>query len=251
MSVSLVSASSQYLLNSAPPLPSTAYPFTVGLWVRPTALGGSVRIPWSFGDTALTNTYIGLLQRTDNTWSLRSSEAGTTNDAVAAASVVVQNAWSFIVLRGLSSINRRIQGVNPDGSVFAASAAGANAPTSLDAIGLGCRVGSTPSNLFDGQIAEFWYTKTGILGKTGDFENSFVRRLAYGGPFSVSDVAEDILEYRSMRSGLTSGPGREIYNGGGAKPQLWSNVNGATLGIHPTLPYWYENPRQTRSRMVF
>ncbi len=244
MSVDLVSASSQRIRNAAPPLVSTGYPFTVAMWVRPTT-SGTKRSFWSFGDTAVANNYFSLGQTAANAYFIEvSTAAGAANSTAGGSNL---NVWTFIVARFISATSRRLTSLATGGlsniPTHAQNTA-SRAPTSLDAMSIGCREINAAAEFFDGQVAELWYTD--IQPDGAQLDAGLARQLAFGGPFSLQHVAKDVLEYRSLRKHPTAGDGRDIIVGAGAGMQAWENVNGVGLGPHPPLPYWFANPRQTR-----
>lgn len=242
MSGSFASASSQRLRNNAPPLVSTGFPLTVAMWVRPAGTGAA-RSFWSYCDTAGSQNYFSLGHTSGNIFSIRVASSVGSVDATALTAV--NGLWTFIVGRFISATNRRLFGLR-QGVIGNAQDVTNRSPVGLDTMAVGCREHSAPTEFWDGQVAEFWYTATDIQPDGGQLDSALARQLAYGGPFSVPHIAKDVLEYRSLRKDVLAGDGRDIIVGAGAGMQAWGNVNAATLGPHPSLPYWYVNPRQTR-----
>lgn len=246
MSARFASASNQYLLNSAPSV--IAFPITVAAWVRPTDVTGVDTI-WSLADTGVTNHYLAFQS---NSSLLRAGAAagGSVSSATAGTDSVAANQWSFGIARFISATNRRIAALHPAGDVSQASTSTSRNPTGMDSQGIGMVVASTPINPWDGLIGEFWLTNTDIGNGIGDLDVALVRQLAYGGPFSVPHLANDIVEYRSLRHHPVSDGDNlnEVFHG--KDRQVWTNVAGATTGFHPPLPYWYVKPGQKISQLV-
>lgn len=74
---------------------------------------------------------------------------------------------------------------------------------------------------------------------------STLHQLARLGPFSLPHIAKDIIEYRSLRSGLISGDDKpdEVY-WGKQRQADWINTAGVILGDHPPLYPGYVKPGQ-------
>ena len=237
MGVRFVSASAQTLTCATHPI--TAFPVTVGLWVRP--LTAATRGLWSLGDSGVATQYIRLGQNaTGNTWNL-SAQSGGTSDTLSIG-VATASQWAFMVGRFISATNKRLSVLQYDGSIVGGQRTTSRAfPTSADSIVLGSTVGGTAE--WNGYLAEVWYTNTDIQADGGVLSEATLRQLAYGGPFSVPHIAKDIIEYRSFRKGLISNTDEEgeVYSGKNGR-QTWTNTNGATLDIHPPLPGWYKRP---------
>lgn len=240
MAASFASASSQFLINSAPAF--TDVPFTVGMWVRPSTIG-AVRACFSMGDNNVSlSNYCFLGQTAADNWRIAAVVAGATGQTN--TGIVVANKYVFLIGRFISAVNRRIAVLNPDGSAVHGQNVTSKILTGIDNMTIGATVTSTVDNLFDGSISEFWYTNTDIQPDGAQLNDALLRQLAYGGPFSVSSIVKDIIEYRSMR----------IYPGDGDVYQrrsfTWNNTNGVTTDSHPPLPYWYMKPGQVQSLLV-
>lgn len=121
----------------------------------------------------------------------------------------------------------------------------------MDAMAIGSQASATPTEFFDGRMAEIWYTNTDIQADGLQLQDALLRQLAYGGPFSVPHIAKDIVEYRSLRVHPDSRGDQpsEVYHGKFGR-QIWTNANGVTAGPHPPLPYWYVKPGQTRRPLI-
>jgi hypothetical protein len=102
----------------------------------------------------------------------------------------------------------------------------------------------------DGKIAGLWYTNTDIQADGGQLQERTLRQLAFNGPFSLPNIAKDIVEYRGFRSSLASrqdDPSEVYYRG---TPPVWTNVNGVTLGPHPPAADLWVPPQVDYAPMV-
>ena len=234
-------ASSQRLVNSAAPFPSTGYPLTFAAWARTPVVGGTPLTVIALSDTALATHFI-RIQLDNIGWKLGSSAGSGENVAQATATVVV-GTWSFVVGRAISATNRKIAALLADGSIVHGTTAINRAPASLDTLSIGALESSTPTGFWPGDIAEVWYTSTDIQPDGVQLQEPILRQLAYGGPFSVPSIAKDVLEYRSLRFHPDSRGDQmgEVFYGAAGR-QAWVNVNGVTTSPHPPLPYWYRRP---------
>lgn len=246
MAVAFNAGLSNRLRNAAAPLVSTGYPVTVAAWVYPTTTAAA-RSVWSLTDPAAAASYFNVLQSSGDQWSLIASDG--TASTVSGGSVTA-NAWTFLAARFITTTNRRLDGLLPDGSTFAIQSTASRAPTNLSMLAIGAREVSTPAIFFTGRIGEFWYAAANIAG-TGALDSGLLRSLAYGGPFARPSLAAKVIEYRAFRKNRVTGEGGDVYVGAGQQMQSWTNVNGVTIGPHPPLPYWYANPRQRKTLLPF
>lgn len=245
MGANFISGSSQYLLNN--PSLITAYPFTVGMWIRATTVGVN-KCAWS--NAVDTTNYWELWQFAANTWTFETNDGG--GDADATGGSVVSGVWTFIVMRGISATNRRIATLLSTGAATHAQNTTSRTPTGIAQNNLGRSFAF--ASYFDGQIAEFWYTLTDIQPDGLALDDGLLRQLAYRGPFSVPSVGAAILsggEYRSLFSSqgsITDKPGEVLWGGRGR--QTWVNNGGVRVGLHPPLPPDYVRPDDVQSLAV-
>lgn len=236
MSAQFLAASSQSLSVATPPI--TAYPFTVGAWIRPTTTG-AIRTIWTAGLN--TTNYYALFQWNTNQWNCQSSAAGV--DADCLGGTVTANSWQFVIGRWISATNRRLSVINVAGTAaFAQNTTNQTNTISSEFIGVDI---SGATSFFSGNIAEFWKTNTDIQADGAQLQDATLRQLAYGGPLSIPHIAADVVEYRSFRKSPTFDELPEIYYG--AKGiQAWTNTNAVIVGEHPPLPYSFVRPGQNK-----
>lgn len=241
MAVQFVAASSQRIVNAAPPI--TTVPFTVGMLVLPTT-GADQSNYFSLTDTAGDVHYFAIGQ-VFASFVIAIRAGGSL--ATSAIATLSPNQWHFLVGRFISSTNRRFSVLFPDGSISHAQNTSSNSPSGIDAMSLGCNASATPFNFMTGSIGEFWITNTDIQDDGTQLNDDLIRQLAYGGPFSVPHIASNVIDYRSLRKHPTSDGDElgEVYDGAFGR-QTWTNTGGATIGPHPPLPYWYRKPGQRR-----
>lgn len=244
MAALFTAASTQYLANTAPSLPSTGYPFTVGMWVSLAAVGASARTLFSFSDTATTNNYLLVRMTATETVQCTASAGGTESSSTTAASMVAGR-WHFIMAQFISATNRRlwVPGINGFSTQANQQSTTSRVPTGLDTITIGAlQTSGGVTEPWDGSIGELWIANS-TFEDSGSAGNFFA--IAQGGPFAFPHIANKIVEYHSFRKDLSSDtfdneedflsiPGTEII----------TNTNGVTVGPHPPLPYWYVKPGQ-------
>jgi hypothetical protein len=263
MSFSFVSASTQRFLNDANN-PLTAVPFTVVCWVRPSDVTGT-KTAWSIVNTGSTTAFWRLDRNAGTNWQFSCNAASTTVSA--SAGVPATGKWSFIVCRAITATNRRIHVLDTNTGAHAnAQETTSRTPASINAMAVGTFNGSTISQYWDGDIAEFWYTATDIWPEGTTMPEGFFRALAYRGPFWHPRIAKDVIEYRGFRAspavrrsdsthrGGTEQPFGDIYYGG--RPpviRIWDNLGGdnGRVQAQPPLPMPYiRSPRQEATLLM-
>lgn len=244
MSILFTAASNQAITNATTSgLPSTGYPFSVGLWCRLTAVSNTVRILWGITDTGSTNNYLQIGMTSGELIAIYSA-AGGAEASGTISTAINAGTWVYVVGRFISSTNRRIARILDTGAIGHGYNTTDHAPTGLDQLNLGRRNTSAGADRYwDGNIAEYWLANIDIQGDGGQLDNSMLSTLAYDGPFSIPHVAANLLEYRALKKHITSGED-DYFNVkiGGAGQQTWTKVNTPTIGPHPPLRYSYRRP---------
>lgn len=242
MSAMFTRASSQYLLNSSPPV--TAYPITVGMWVNMLSVSAVLNTLVSFVDTGSTTNFFRLDISSTEVPQIGYSDTASGFSA-ANGSAMTAGTWHFLLGRFISTSTARLSQLTPAGNIVNAATSATRTPAGIDSISIGRNQTSSPDTPCDALIAEFWYTNIDVQPDGGVSNGDLVRQLAYGGPFSMPHVAASLIEYRSFRKSLASDSDEsaECYQGSATGQQIWTNNNGATVGPHPPLPYWYQSPQ--------
>lgn len=248
MAAQFLAASSQYLRNAAAPV--TTYPFSVGMWVYPTTTGG-VKTFWGLSDTGAVSQYFELRQSAINEWEIASVQSASIGTGRGGA--VTANQWAYVVARFLSATNRLMGILQFDGSVVNLSNGTSSTPTGIDTVTIGARFTSAGVvNPFSGMVGEYWLSNKDIQADGAALNSDTLRQLAYGGPFSIPHVAQNLIEYRALWTALdsTSDNAEEVYFGQLGGAQTWAAVASPALGQHPPLPYWYKKPGQNQQIML-
>lgn len=226
----LFNGSSQHLLNSTVPVTDT--PFTVGMWVYPTDPSGTQMFFSSCTNTD--SLAFGLIDSTGLKWGIAFNDSNNFGPGA-----VTLNQWAFCVARFISISNRRLTVLEGNGTITGVqhTAAGSLLATKY---GIGARVVSPVVEFFGGRIAEFWMTDTDIQPDGTALNNDTLRQLAHGGPFSMPHVAANLVDYRSLRTALSSDQDNasDYFNGNSGR-QTWTNL-GATRAAHPPLAAGYK-----------
>ena len=239
MAVYFDATSTGKLLNQSSPI--TAVPFTIAAWVMPEDTGVS-RTWWCLCRASNANVYFRLNRPSSNNWSISVND-GVSEAFTNTATAPTVNAWHFIVGRFISTTNRRIAVLLPDGSIEHAQNTTSKTPGSIAHMRIGnLRTTSADTQHWLGKVAEFWYANADIQADGAALQDWMVRQLAYGGPFSVPHIAHQIVEYRSLRNGLiqNNDDPNEVYWRNAKQP--WEVVSTPRLAPHPPLPYWKRAP---------
>lgn len=247
MSALFAAATANYLINSAAPV--TATPFTVGMWVN--MLDDTIsQTFWGLEDTGGTANYWSLsFTPADNVYTY--CAAGTV-DFYSAASLPLAGEWFYLLFRAVSATNRRTSLLNAQqGTLVHSQSTAAKTPAGVDAVTLGAFKTTTASDFSSALIAEYFMTDTDIQPDGTASTDSLVRQLAYSGPFSVAQVGQNVVDYRSLFSNLgSSTDNASNVARGGKGPQTWTNTNAVVLGAHPPLVYNYARPAQMKRKLV-
>jgi hypothetical protein len=101
------------------------------------------------------------------------------------------------------------------------------------------------SQVWNGNVAEWWYTDSNVLASFGSGNIAGLTQLATRGPFAFPHIAQNIIEYRSLRT-LPNLPantriGTEYYSSKYVTP-TWTVGSATNLAYnaHPSLPSNYQ-----------
>lgn len=239
MSASFVLGNSQRLLNTAAPV--TGPPFTVGMWVYPESVA-AVQTFWALTDTNASGHEFELRMATTPVFQFYCWAGGS--EAGAQTGTFTLNAWHYVVARAISTTNRRLSTLLSDGTMGHAQSTTSVSPSSIDCVSLGIRHNTAPVLPFTGRIAEYWMADFDIQEDGAQLQNSTLRQLAYGGPFSLPHIANRLVDYRSFEKATTAPGYAESFIGSKGVQKWTDNSTSGTVGIapHPPLPYWYNRP---------
>lgn len=248
MGALFVAGSSQYLSNAASALSSTVYPTTIGLWVL-VASTGTERVIWNCNNSGSGANFCVVSATAAGAFLC---EANDTTDKDATTGTVAANRWFYLVVRYVSSTNRRISVLDPSGTASHAQNTTSCALAGVNRMNIGAfQSNGAAGTFFDGHIAEFFVCNADIQLDGAQLQDATLRQLAYLGPFSIPNVAASLLEYRSFYStqGQDTNNAVEVYCPGRA-PQAWVNNAGVKVGLHPPLFPEYVRPADTRRILV-
>jgi hypothetical protein len=235
-----LNGTSQYLINSAPP--ALTYPYTLGVWVKTNSIAaGTANVAILATTSSSTNLS---LYRSAAQWTMYA------NGPIVAIGAATVGLWTFLLVRYQSATNARAAMLDATGfsAHVSTTTAVSMTPTNWS---LGAKFDTAASGFFDGQIAEFWITNTDVQPDGAQTSDALLRQLAYNGPFSVPHVASALIEYRSLKSVLSSDRDKldEVYWGTKGR-QTWVNTGGAILGAHPPLAPGYLGPPQVPATLI-
>lgn len=220
-------------------IPATLYPCSFGFWLNlPTNAAASL---FGVADgllNAATQDRIMVQSNGASGWALFSKAAGTENNTNLSGTIVA-GGWHYYLLRCITITNRRLDILNPNGSVSSIQDTTSRTMTTIARMEIADRAMSVQTSPAKGTYAEFWYALDNVLGNTGAMSPAVMRQLAYGGPFSIPQLLPSLMEYRSFRQGAFGGGMRHTWSKG-RKPWTYQlgtgNVKSVLPGIHPPLP---------------
>jgi hypothetical protein len=265
MSARLVSGSSNVIAVQSGaiqyiPLPTTGYPFTVGMWFTTGLTDANARTLFSFSNTAATNQYLLVRKTATNTMQI-CARGGGSEVVTATSGALTANVWNYMIARFFSATARYLHLLNPIG-IASISNVTSTPVTGLNFLAISSYTTSGGTlEVWDGKVAEYWLIGDDCFpGLTTTAVDALVHKLAYGGPFAYPLVASKLLDYRSFRLG----PGawgmedqaqqgdyyRDIALGLSAG-NGWNCLNSVPVGPadHPPLPTWYQRVNE-RARIA-
>lgn len=232
--------SSAYIENAASII--TTYPFTLACWLN-TSSTSATEMAMSIGSNTTRNSAsIGTV--TGNP-SLNADNGTATQTTSTGASNPANSPWHFMVGRFISATNRRVSILNSVAGTLGSSvpsvAVHAQGTTNVTLSGftrirIGARADNTAQGWLGG-VAEAWYTNTDIQPDGLQLSDQTLIALALYGPLAVPSIFGDVIEYRSLRYGLTS----DQDNAGGVyyrvgtlgSPPVWTASGTPVLSVHP------------------
>jgi hypothetical protein len=216
------------------PAGTVAVPLSFGLWVRPTST--TTKTILTFGGTV--NTWFQLHINASNQYQFR---ANTTALVIGTA---VANQWSYLCCRAISATERRAFMVDQRGLTVPTASFTSVAPSTSN-LYLGMLLnGGAFSDYWDGDLAEFWWSRTNAFPAAFTEELAF--QLAYRGPLSMPFIAQQIQDYKS----LSKDPTGSVYEYGAQSGVAWGSGSYPELGDHPPLLSDYTRPRQPIRRVM-
>lgn len=232
MGARFANASSQYLINSSPPV--VQFPMAVAMWVNFDAVA-TTRNLWSLADPAVANHFYSLDTDTSG-FNIAAAAGGPTNTAsIAVVPTTGASNWFFVLLRIIDFNNRRLELLSPTGAASSVGSGTGRTAICTTAY-IGARGGSTILNYFDGTIGEYWLTSGDVVSNPALMDVADLRQLARAGPWSFPHLAQSVVDYRSFRNGIDSDEdyGLDYFNGPKGR-QNWVNTNGVIRGANPPL----------------
>ncbi|HXF88145.1 MAG TPA: LamG-like jellyroll fold domain-containing protein [Xanthobacteraceae bacterium] len=220
----------QYLSYTLPS--SVSAPWSAGYWFRPDTVDAATRCVFSIMNSGTTGSGWDLEYDVANGLGFWAASAGSWFGATTTAPTAGQ--WHYAVCRAISSTNRRLAVLRPDGSTSHAQNTTSVTPAGCTAVTIAALRESTPALHMNGSVAEFWFANVDPVPDGGQMPDDILRRLALNGPFSLRSLQSNIIIYRSLFQSLARDEiFGDIYWGGNTQPQSWSNVNGAIVTDHP------------------
>lgn len=237
---------SDALQSSTTPLVTGAFPFTVGLWVKPTA---AVFTPICSNSNALGD--IGFLfigGTAGQQFGMQINTNGGANSTNTAVGNVVAGAWFYMIARFIAVNNFRLHLVNSSGVVASAQSTTTVTvpPSAFTTAQFGGTVGA---GNFSGSVAEVFSTNTDIWPGGGVMDSAAIWQIAKWGPFSVGAIGDQVQYYIPFiqNFGADFPDPTENYSKQGLSP-IWTNqaAAGFTGGSGPPILGPYKRPSDSR-----
>lgn len=225
-----------------------AVPFTIGMWILPRSVS-ALQYVVGTGDTGSSSAGFSVRISATGQWIINATSGGVSSEGTIAGAIA--NSWSYVLARFITTTNRRMSVLFPDGSISHAQNTTSRTPLAaeIDHWTIGARELATASQFVNGQVAEFFLSDADVQVDGAQTDAALVRQLAYGGPFSIPHVVNNIIEYHSFRVDPTKPRlGEDFY--GRAGIQSWAAAGTPAAGPHPPLPYWFVRPNQTKRLLL-
>lgn len=230
------------------------YPFTVGCWASTEASAGTIV---SFPDISASNVWFRLGVDATPAFYIGARAGGAGEQTAAAGTINTGSpAWHYVLGRFISSTNRRISCLHPDGSTSHAQSTTNRSTSGVNGIYVGGLYGSTGyTDLMTGAVGELWWASGDIQPDGGQTNDDMLRTLAYRGPLVSRVLGELALRqylgfsdgvivrpHIGMRDTLASRTGLQILNyGTTGTPRTY---------CHPPLAPMARVPRMMMARGV-
>lgn len=227
-----------------------APPFTVAAWcLFSGAIGVSSTLPMmGLSSISDDSNYFTVVKGSADKWNINASDTATGADSVATATSVVVDKWYFVVGRFISGSNRRLAVLYPDGSIEHVNSTVSKTPSNIARLGIGALDRQTSTLRYNGLIGEWWWANVDIQSDGGQLDEHLMRYLARNGPFSMPNLAKDVIQYYGMRRSTPVRPQPEDSYLRNIQTKYLIDAGGAsfpiTLGAHPPVYYNYHHPRR-------
>jgi hypothetical protein len=237
------------IVNNTPFLSNLNGPYTIGVWFNPSSSNSNSI--WTLSNANPENATL----TASTNFSFSGIDATGPNTFAIAGGSITTGAWHFALCREVNASNRWLSTLNVStGTIVHTQDVTAmtyvSAPTIFQ-LGAATGVSNSTQTL---DICEFWYLDSDVQSSTGQISDALFWNLAFYGPFSISGVKPNMVEYRSFRKDPFS-PGSFSDTYSRSAIQVWQNGTGTasapSIGPGPSLPGTYVRPGQVpRIRLV-
>ena len=209
----------------------TVYPFTVGIWYRDTAASSGI---WRIYNSGNSNEFF-RIETGNGTPSVAQGSGGLSNTAFV-SSVGAASQWQFVIARFIAANNVKGAQWNAEtGTIGHGSATTFSVtPSGVNTTELG-----RASSVLNGQMQDYWLAPLDIQAGGAQLNNDLLLQLGRFGPFSVPYIAENIVDYRSLRQDQNSDFGEEGSNATKGRSRQSHAPTGAawTVDVGQECPY--------------
>lgn len=229
------------------PISIAAFPYTIGLLVRPDTAPSSQIFSalqvWN-GLSAATALMVNIAD-SDGKFGFYTGAWG--RNSILSYTI---GRWYLILLRAISTTNQRCDIMGEDGS---SGSTQITASLTMDSTIIYLGTSTFPNQNWRGDIANYFLLDADIQPGGAATQAELLRQLFYRGPFSIPRLIPNIVEYRSFRSRVTQNDPAEVYYRRDKGVPSWTNTNGV-LGAYPQPPQaagWVEPWSQSRLVPVY